>query len=222
MICPYCAKNIHFEILDEISFEIDSEQRIGRAIAGGFCPSCQNLIVVSYSGEYKPGVNGSGYVMHSGDEITLYPLNKNKLIVTEEIPREYLSDFNEAVNVLFISSKASAALSRRCLQNFLHNELKIKKNSLAQEIDQFINSQQVPSYIIKAVDAIRNIGNFAAHPLKDTNTGEIIDVEPGEAEWLLEVLEMLFDFYFLYPKKLETRKTELNKKLQRLGKPLMK
>ncbi|EPD81697.1 hypothetical protein HMPREF1207_05455 [Paenibacillus sp. HGH0039] len=160
--------------------------------------------------------------MHGGDEITVYPLNKNKLIVTEEIPQEYLSDFNEAVNVLFISPKASAALSRRCLQNFLHNELQIKKNSLAQEIDQFINSQQVPSYIIEAVDAIRNIGNFAAHPLKDTNTGEIIDVEPGEAEWLLEVLEMLFDFYFVYPKKLEVRKNELNKKLQRLGKPVMK
>lgn len=41
---------------------------------------------------------------------------------------------------------------------------------------------------------MRNIGNFAAHPLKDTSTGEILPVEAGEAEWNLETLEALFDF----------------------------
>ncbi len=49
-----------------------------------------------------------------------------------------------------------------------------------------------------------------------------MDVEPGEAEWLLEVLEALFDFAFVQPKKLEERKKKLNKKLQDLGKPQMK
>ena len=73
-----------------------------------------------------------------------------------------------------------------------------------------------------AVDAIRNVGNFAAHPLKDTNTGQIVDVEPGEAEWLLEVLEALFDFTFVQPKRLDERKKKLNEKLQALGKPPMK
>jgi hypothetical protein len=33
------------------------------------------------------------------------------------------------------------------------------------------------------LDAIRTIGNFAAHPIKSTSSGEIVDVEPGEAEW---------------------------------------
>jgi hypothetical protein len=36
------------------------------------------------------------------------------------------------------------------------------------------------------IDAIRNVGNFAAHPLKSTNTGLILDVEPSEAEWPLD------------------------------------
>ncbi len=51
----------------------------------------------------------------------------------------------------------------------------------------------LPGYIQKNLDIVREIGNFTAHPLKDTNSGEIIEVEYGEAEWNLEVIEQLFD-----------------------------
>jgi hypothetical protein len=54
------------------------------------------------------------------------------------------------------------------------------------------------------------------------NTGEIIDVEPGEAEWLLNVLEGLFDHYFVQPAILAAKKDALNKKLADAGKPPMK
>ena len=82
--------------------------------------------------------------------------------------------------------------------------------------------KDVPSYLIESVDAIRNIGNFAAHPLKDTNTGEIVDVEPGEADWLLDVIEALFDYIFIQPEKLKQMKDKLNNKLIKLGKSKMK
>ena len=81
-----------------------------------------------------------------------------------------------------------------------------------------MDEESLPSYLSEAVDAIRSIGNFAAHPLKNTNTGKIIDVEPGEAEWLLEVLELVFDFYFVQPEKLKARKDALNQKLTSAGK----
>jgi hypothetical protein len=72
------------------------------------------------------------------------------------------------------------------------------------------------------VDAVRNVGNFAAHPLKETQTGAILDVEPGEAEWLLDVLEGLFDFAFVQPAKAREARERLNEKLQTAGKPAMK
>ncbi len=72
------------------------------------------------------------------------------------------------------------------------------------------------------LDAVRNIGNFAAHPLKSQSTGEIVEVEPGEAEWNLEVLEMLFDFYYVQPAHAQKRRDELKKKLADAGKPPMK
>jgi hypothetical protein len=69
------------------------------------------------------------------------------------------------------------------------------------------------------LDAVRHIGNFAAHPLKSTSTGEIIPVEPHEAEWNLDVLEELFDHFFVKPAKAKARREELNKKLVEAGKP---
>ena len=46
-----------------------------------------------------------------------------------------------------------------------------------------------------------------------------MDVEANEAEWNLDVLELLFDFYFVQPAISAKRKIELNKKLKETGKP---
>jgi hypothetical protein len=49
------------------------------------------------------------------------------------------------------------------------------------------------------MDAIRLIGSFAAHPMESQRTGEIMDVEPGEADWTIRTLDGLFDFCFVAP-----------------------
>jgi hypothetical protein len=58
--------------------------------------------------------------------------------------------------------------------------------------------------------------------MKSTNSGEIIDVEAGEAEWCLDVLESLFDFCFVQPSALAAKRSALNQKLTDAGKPAMK
>ena len=93
---------------------------------------------------------------------------------------------------------------------------------LAGQIQEVLDSKQLPSHLADALDAVRNVGNFAAHPIKSKSTGEIVDVEIGEAEWCLDVLEDLFDFYFVQPEKLKKKKAALNKKLKESGKPPMK
>jgi hypothetical protein len=50
----------------------------------------------------------------------------------------------------------------------------------------------------------------------------VVDVEPGEAEWLLEVLEGLFDFCFIQPAILQKKRDALNQKLADAKKPPMK
>jgi hypothetical protein len=136
------------------------------------------------------------------------------------VPEEFAADYREACLVLTDSPKASAALSRRCLQLLLREKGRVKPGNLSDEIDQAM--QQLPSHLAEAVDAVRNIGNFSGHPIKNTNTGEIVEVEPGEAEWSLEVLEGLLDFYFVQPAVLKRKRDALNQKLQDAGKPPMK
>ena len=150
------------------------------------------------------------------------PKGSSRPPVPKETPKDLANDYTEACLVLPDSPKASSALSRRALQHLLRLSAGVKKGDLANEIQQVLDSNQLPSYLGESIDAIRNIGNFAAHPLKSTSTGEIVEVEPGEAEWNLEVLEMLFDFYYVQPEKTKQRRAALNSKLGDIGKPTMK
>lgn len=138
------------------------------------------------------------------------------------VPAPFARGFQEAYGTLDLSPKASAALSRRLLQTIIREQEKISKPSLAAEIDELLKKNKLPQYLARDLDAIRQVGNFAAHPIKDTNTGEIVDVEPGEAEWTLEVTEELLRFYFEREPKSAVRRDALNEKLRAAGKsPLL-
>jgi len=152
----------------------------------------------------------------------VHPATISRAPLPPEVLLEFTEDYTEACLVLADSSKASAALSRRCLQRLLRDKAGFTGHDLAVQIDNALASKTLPSSVADGLDAVRNIGNFAAHPMKSQNTGEIVDVEPGEAEWTLDVLEDLFDFYFVQPARLKARKDALNSKLQTLNKPQMK
>jgi hypothetical protein len=148
------------------------------------------------------------------ERILLWPKYYSKAC-PPEVPEELAEDYNEAWRVLDASPKASATLSRRCLQNILREKLGATGGNLLKEIDDVKGG--LPSYIGEKLHMLREIGNFAAHPGKSENTGEILPVEPEEAELSLELLEQLFDHCFVKPGKHERMKEELNKKLKETG-----
>ncbi len=223
MICPHCSTvvKINWNLTQPQLFDEENEK--GTEIFYGDCPNCVKLVIglrevrVPFgNGIFEDFVKQTVYWSK-----IIYP-RTDSFQNSDDIPELYLEDYEEAIKVLSASPKSSAALTRRLLQNILREEFQISKNSLAEEIEIFINKPGIPSHLTDAVDAVRNIGNIAAHPSKDKTTGVIVPVESGEAEWLIEVIEQLFDFVFIQPKKLEKRKQELNLKLDKLGKPQMK
>jgi hypothetical protein len=167
------------------------------------------------------GTEGADAEFHAKAEYPVYPRGSVRPL-PPEVSDPYKQDFTEACAVLGDSPKASAAISRRCLQLLLRDKAKTKAKALADQIQEVLDSGALPSHLGDSIDAVRQIGNFAAHPMKSQDTGLVVEVEPGEAEWLLDSLEGLFDFYIVQPTVIERKRLDLNKKLKALGKPAVK
>lgn len=222
MKCPHCLIEINPNF---------GENYIGKDSTGYFstfhmnCPNenCKKLIVDLAVGEARTNHHGQIIgVKNIESKMSINPLSSIRPPAPSVVDKTFSEDYKEACLILMFSPKASAALSRRCLQNILREKAKVKKGDLANEIQEVIDCGHLPSHLIDSIDAIRNIGNFAAHPNKSKSTGEIVEVEFGEAEWLLDVIEALFDFYFVQPELLKAKRDALNKKLAEMGKPQMK
>lgn len=215
MKCPHCLVEFHE---DTSRFQIGEDSERAYWIRNHECPKCKRLSI------YLEGRGTTFGKEQRFPAITrlVHPKSFSRSPLPSEVPEEYVSDYNEACLVLNDSPKASAALSRRCLQHILRNSAGVKHSDLSREIQQVLDSGKLPALLSESLDAIRNIGNFAAHPNKSQSTGEIVDVEPGEAEWSLDVIEALFDHYFVQPEILRKKRAALDQKLKDAGKPPMK
>lgn len=217
MKCPYCVTDFHdIETLIYIDRDLDGHWGLGVCR----CSACMQLIVRLFvAKDYYGNIN---QFARETSSYLIRPKVAGRPPISPEVPVEYTNDYKEACLVLADSPKASAALSRRCLQHLLRTKASVKPQDLYKEIQEVIDRGNLPSHISDGLDAVRHIGNFGAHPLKSQSTGEIVDVEPGEAEWNLDILESLFDFYFIAPSITKARKDALNKKLVDVGKKPLK
>lgn len=217
MKCPHCHE--HF-IVDPIETSLGDDFMGRWWLRKDMCAACNKFI---FHFEMKKWLNERRRDFVGGIKIFMVvPKGVSRSPLPSVVPTKYSEDYLEACLVLADSPKASSALSRRCLQNILREVEKVKRGSLADEIQEVMDKGKLPTHLLEGIDAIRNIGNFSAHPIKSKSTGEIVPVELGEAEWNLDILESLFDYYFVQPEILKKKKEALNKKLEEAGKPEMK
>jgi len=80
----------------------------------------------------------------------------------EELNKDIKKIYNEAAAIFKLSSRASSALLRLCLEELL-NQIKIHGNTLNDRIGNLID-KGVDKYIRKACDLVRVHGNEAIHP----------------------------------------------------------
>ncbi len=222
--CPHCSTVVRFEAAEPPLRRLGDTYAYHELIITGAtqilclhavaCPECGQLIVSIETGEWEQ----NAFLGH--EEHIVWPRRSARQPVPKEIPDHVKADYEEAALVLNLSPKASAALSRRCLQAVLREAGGANHRDLSKQIEAVIPN--LPSYIAQNIDAIRNIGNFAAHPMKDQANGQILDVEPGEAEWNLDVLDLLFDYYYAQPTLAQQKRDALNAKLRSANKPPMK
>lgn len=219
MKCPHCQVAFHSA---PSSYPLDADIEGYWGVQYERCPSCKKLIIQMVCGTDLSHPSGMPTVTDITKRYFARPKAASRPPPPAEVEKDFANDYMEASAVLADSPKASAALSRRCLQHILREKAGVKKSTLEKEIDEVLASKVLPAHLAGAIDAIRQLGNFAAHPIKSTASGEIVPVELGEAEWTLDVLDGLFNFYFVQPEQFKKNTAALNVKLKDAGKPPLK
>src|SRR5215210_2589667 len=112
MKCPFCRVEFH---------PSRSPNQVGLGPEGHYmfliavlCPSCDQVSV------YLERITNIPQMMNpaSVEESTLiWPKTSSRPPAPPEVPAQYAEDYNQAALILPDSPKASAALTRRCMQN---------------------------------------------------------------------------------------------------------
>lgn len=115
------------------------------------------------------------------------------MVLPDYIPEAIRTDYLEACSILDKSPRAAATLARRCLQGMIRDYWRVKAGNLASEIDLIKDKISVDEY--RVLNGIRRLGNIGAHMEKDVNL--IVDIDPGEAQKLVKVLELLLKDWYI-------------------------
>ncbi|KQX21712.1 hypothetical protein ASD39_01145 [Sphingomonas sp. Root50] len=118
------------------------------------------------------------------------------------IPAALREDYFEACLIKDDSPKAAATLARRCIQGMIRDFAEISKGRLIDEIvalraavEAGTAPRGVTAESVEAIDHVRSIGNIGAHMEKDIDL--IVPVDPDEAQTLIELIEMLFEEWYV-------------------------
>lgn len=147
------------------------------------CPNCN---------EYSIFLNGTGEKVTDIPPTSIRPTSQAKHYPAY-IPFAIRQDYEEACTIVRLSPKASATLSRRCLQGMIHDFWNIKLKNLNQEISAL--KDKIPVDLWSSIDALRQLGNIGAHMEKDTDV--IVDIDPNEAESLIKLIELLMKEWYI-------------------------
>jgi Domain of unknown function (DUF4145) len=206
--CPYCG---HAQVITDPRYELvlsklDIEGwEVGNAayqVEAIVCANteCRKLNLSFGVGKYE-GYRDHKPVISGGDYWQLLPASSAKP-QPDYIPEPIRRDYGEACAIRDQSPKASATITRRCIQGVIRDFCGISKKRLIDEIKELrrlVDAGQAPAGVqadtVDAIDHVRQIGNIGAHMEADVNV--IVDVDPDEAQVLIELTELLFEEWYV-------------------------
>ena len=199
--CPYCN---HYATLSDGNDVYHESNRLQIENAEGFkeftfefivCPNtdCKRFTLTAFLFETALHSDPPRWVQ--GKLIKRWNLIPESKAQTfpDYIPKAIRDDYNEACLIQDQSPKASATLSRRCIQGIIRDFWGISKSRLIDEIEAI--KDKVDPATWAAIDSVRKIGNIGAHMERDINV--IVDVEPNEAELLINLIEILIKDWYI-------------------------
>ena len=210
--CPFCTRPTTLTDIDIKSghrslFEKSKIGNVGIAWDSARCPNseCREVSLIVFLTEWLSA--GGGLPPRPGMTLEAWTLRPESLAkpLPHYIPAPIQEDYREACLIAEKSPKASATLSRRCLQGMIRDYWKIKKNRLIDEINAL--EERVDASTWEAIKAVKDVGNIGAHMEKDIN--HIIAVDPKEARLLLRMIEQLINDWYVHRFEREKRTKDI-------------
>jgi hypothetical protein len=209
--CPYCG---HAQVIDGARFDSEwnelavkgeksrETRYLGHQAIVCANTKCREMSLVVYLGErFIDGAGRQDVRAIRGHVWTLLPPSSAKP-QPDYIPEPIRADYYEACAIRDLSPKASATITRRCLQGMIRHFCGISRKTLFEEINalqELVQQGKAPLGVqpdsVEAIDYVRQIGNIGAHMEADVNV--IVDVDPDEAQLLIELVELLFIEWYI-------------------------
>lgn len=204
-VCPYCRQRDSYERARAGTtghgVDVGRLTRATLTVMGCHNPECYRATLLATLFERDASQERDQYVLGSAVQTWRLIPESRARAWPEYVPEFVVSDYNEACAIENASPKASAAMSRRCLQSIIRDFFQIAKARLVDEIDAL--EGKVGPDVQAALHALREIGNVGAHPERDPNT--IVEIEPGEATAMIDLLEVLIEETYLARHERDTK-----------------
>jgi hypothetical protein len=214
--CPYCSRDIpcHWEPLYTLTRNNDTQEGIELRDEDGrpyekydihwmqcFSDDCAQVIVRVRKTALNRNLDPLSF-----EEWLAVPRKRALRPIDPFVPEEFSKPYVRASLILEDAPDMSGVLSRRILQDLLEKYAGRSEYKLEERIDKFIEESAAPSHVKDNLHHLREIGNFAAHTKANKETGEIVEVGSREAEWTLNVIDDLFDYFIVGPEKSRKRR----------------
>lgn len=200
MQCPHCWSEI---FVTPHHFALGEDQDGSWSVSESRCPSCGRLIV--------------DLCAKDGPTYPVRPVSASRPRLSDDVPVEYADEHLVATQVLPYSPEAAAAIGRRLLHRFLADRVGAGSGELAGQIRQTAGSPELPQYLEEALQTFARVAKLESGSVKSLYPEALAPVEPGEAEWLLDILQPLFELYFVQPARLRRMQDALEEKIGPTG-----
>ena len=206
MLCDHCGKRTTFHIRSHYTHTEHMEEDFEHAETFIYttwyimqCTRCSKPVVTQVNKSSKRGVIKAWEDSLPSVEV-LYPTGKTPLTnLPEVIERKYA----EALRVSNISPSSCAVLVRKTLEAVCKHENAPGK-VLADKLKNLADTGRIPQTLVDIALHLRQLGNLGAHFDED-------EVTETDVLIILDFVELLLEYLYVAPAKIEAVKQRLNK-----------
>jgi hypothetical protein len=192
MECPHCHSE--YTATPHV-FALGEDQDGSWQISSVRCDICDRII--------------ANVCAKDGPTYPALPQSSMRPRLSQDVPLGYADDYHAACQIYYYSPQSTAALSRRLLQRLLADKAGAGDGDLVDQIRRAVLGPDMPAYLKQGLQMYSRLARLDSTPGKSAHPEALASVEPGEAEWLLDVLQSMFDLYFVQPARLQRKQNSI-------------